>query len=166
MCGRRSPTGQVTLTICCKVRVVLKSNSYISKGTQGYDDQLTSMTLCSITHLVRGYACMLIQLASSTAGALLRSINVIGQHTLRLQRDHFTPTTSTMKATHVVLGSGCKLHCLRCWYGAEVVLLMQKGRSVTIEVPGVGLDEMLSEAGKTAGWSFSPSCPLHYTTAS
>ena len=43
---------------------------------------------------------------------------------------------------------------------------MQKGRSVTVEVPGVGLDEMLSEAGKTAGWSLSPSCPLHYTTAS
>ncbi len=52
------------------------------------------------------------------------------------------------------------------WYGAEVVLLMQKGRSATIGVPGIGLDEMLSEAGKTAGWSFSPSCPLHYTTAS
>ena len=43
---------------------------------------------------------------------------------------------------------------------------MQKGKSVTIEVPGVGLDEMLSEAGKIAGWSLSPSCPLHYTTAS
>ena len=52
MCGQRSPIGQVTLTICCKVRVVLQSNSYISKGTQGYDDQLTSMMLCSITHLV------------------------------------------------------------------------------------------------------------------
>ncbi len=43
---------------------------------------------------------------------------------------------------------------------------MQKGKSVTIEVPGVGLDEMLSEVGKTAGWSFSPSCPLHYMTVS
>ena len=105
----------------------------------------------------------------------------------------------TMQATHVVLGSGCELHCLGRWCGAEVALekkrkekkrkdyafrcqfnekpstmpgcpdevamLMQKGRNVTTEVPGVGLDEMLSEAGKTAGWSFSPSCPLHYTTA-
>jgi len=68
MCGQRSPIGQATLTICSKVRVVLKSNSYISKGTCGYDDQLTSMTLCSISQLVRGYACMLIQLASSTTG--------------------------------------------------------------------------------------------------
>ncbi len=78
MRGQRSPIGQVTLTICCKVRVVLQSNSYISKGTQGDDDQLTSMTPCSITHLVRGYACMFTQLASSTAETLLHSINVTG----------------------------------------------------------------------------------------